>query len=201
MSRKNAIRSNTPTEGRERIVQAAAALFAERGYYGVSISDVAQSAGLVKSSIYHHFENKEALYIAVLGETCEQLRVEMQANARGGNWRTRLRSAVLTLARALGPRSHAFGLILEGITHAPSNARRSEQAITELRRKLFGVLVEEINNGVAAGDLKPADPTMTAACLVGLTVSVFQTGLDQSEETGVNFALDLFLQGALRRKK
>ena len=201
MSRRNVVRSNNPTEGRERIIRAAFGLFAERGYYGVSISDVAESAGLVKSSIYHHFESKEALYVAVLSETCDALRDEMQASARGRNWKVRLRSTVLTLARSLGPHSHSLGLILEGITHTPSNAKRSTKAIAELRQNLFSVLVREIANGIAAGDLEPTDSTMTAACLIGLIVSVLQADQNQSEDKRVNFAFNLFLQGALRRKK
>ena len=65
---------NSVSDGRSRILRAASILFAERGFRGVSISDVATSAGLVKSSIYHHFENKEALYLAVLTEMARQSR-------------------------------------------------------------------------------------------------------------------------------
>ena len=71
------------SDGRHRILQAASALFAQRGFGGVSISDVAKSAGLVKSSIYHHFENKQALYEAVLTEVCRFSREQMEAAAKG----------------------------------------------------------------------------------------------------------------------
>jgi AcrR family transcriptional regulator len=48
------------SDGRTRILNSASILFAERGFRGVSISDVADAAGLVKSSIYHHFANKRS---------------------------------------------------------------------------------------------------------------------------------------------
>ena len=50
----------------ERILDAAEALFAERGYAGTHLRDVAGRAGLRTPSLYNHFESKEALYAAVL---------------------------------------------------------------------------------------------------------------------------------------
>jgi AcrR family transcriptional regulator len=50
----------------ERILDAAEALFAQRGYAGTALRDVAARVGLRTPSLYNHFPNKEALYAAVL---------------------------------------------------------------------------------------------------------------------------------------
>jgi TetR/AcrR family transcriptional regulator len=50
----------------ERILDAAEALFAERGYEGTTLRDVAERVGLRTPSLYNHFPNKESLYEAVL---------------------------------------------------------------------------------------------------------------------------------------
>lgn len=50
----------------ERILDAAEALFAERGYEGTTLRDVAAAVGIRNPSLYNHFENKESLYAAVL---------------------------------------------------------------------------------------------------------------------------------------
>jgi AcrR family transcriptional regulator len=50
----------------ERILDAAEALFAERGYAGATLRDVASQVGLRTPSLYNHFPNKESLYAAVL---------------------------------------------------------------------------------------------------------------------------------------
>jgi AcrR family transcriptional regulator len=53
-------------DGRERLLDAARAMFAERGFTDVSINEIAQAAGMTRSAPYYHFKNKEDLYAAVL---------------------------------------------------------------------------------------------------------------------------------------
>ncbi|MBW2234835.1 MAG: TetR/AcrR family transcriptional regulator [Deltaproteobacteria bacterium] len=50
----------------ERILDAAEALFAEKGFAGTAVRDIATRAGLHPGSLYNHFESKQALYEAVL---------------------------------------------------------------------------------------------------------------------------------------
>ncbi len=66
--RKLTRREELGVESRRRIVEAAAALMAERGYAGTSIAAVSRRSGLLSGSIYWHFENKEALLAAVVEE-------------------------------------------------------------------------------------------------------------------------------------
>ena len=50
----------------ERILDAAEPLFAERGYEGASLREIARQAGIQQPGLYNHFRSKEALYAAVL---------------------------------------------------------------------------------------------------------------------------------------
>ena len=50
----------------ERILDAAEAHFAERGYEGTTLRDVASAVGIRNPSLYNHFGSKEQLYAAVL---------------------------------------------------------------------------------------------------------------------------------------
>jgi AcrR family transcriptional regulator len=51
---------------KQKIITEATQLFVRKGFYGTSISDLAQATGLTKGALYHHFENKEALFFAVI---------------------------------------------------------------------------------------------------------------------------------------
>lgn len=53
-------------ETSERILAEAAALFARKGYDGVPMQSIAKAAGIRESSIYNHFEGKQAILEALL---------------------------------------------------------------------------------------------------------------------------------------
>jgi AcrR family transcriptional regulator len=190
------------SDGRNRILKSASVLFAERGFRGVSISDVADAAGLVKSSIYHHFENKEALYLAVLAEMARQSREQMDAAAQGDTWRDRLCGAVRVLGKLIGPRSHVLSLMLGGMTQVSANIdHQAVDAIAPVRREFSAVLRREIESGIHAGELRGIDPELSAICLIGLVSAALQSLNAFSEQERVDFAFDLFLRGAAKADK
>jgi TetR/AcrR family transcriptional repressor of nem operon len=47
-------------------MEAATRLFARKGYYATSIADLSASVEVTKGALYHHFENKEAIFFAVI---------------------------------------------------------------------------------------------------------------------------------------
>jgi AcrR family transcriptional regulator len=55
-------------ERREKILRAAAELFAARGYHAVSLADIGAAAGIVGSGVYRHFASKAAILVALFDE-------------------------------------------------------------------------------------------------------------------------------------
>ena len=72
-TRLTEIRTPDPESTRERILDVAEALFAERGLTGTAVRDIARRAGLTAPSLYNHFDGKQALYEAVLARGVEPL--------------------------------------------------------------------------------------------------------------------------------
>ena len=54
-----------PAETRELILEAARRCFARKGYYRTSMDDIVAESGLSKGTLYWHFENKRALFLAL----------------------------------------------------------------------------------------------------------------------------------------
>ena len=54
------------TDTRQRLLDIAEQLFAERGFYGVSIAAIASEVGFTKQGLLHYFNSKEKLYSAIL---------------------------------------------------------------------------------------------------------------------------------------
>lgn len=62
-----------PLSTKEKLLEQAIRLFAERGYAGVSLEDIAQAAGFTKGAVYSHFGSKEQTFLAALRAAAEEL--------------------------------------------------------------------------------------------------------------------------------
>jgi TetR/AcrR family transcriptional regulator, transcriptional repressor for nem operon len=82
---------------RERILEAAARLFHERGFQPTSLDDIVVASGVCRSNLYYHFASKEALGLAVL----DRLAVRFDAQMIEGTLRDGRRPARLRLEQFL----------------------------------------------------------------------------------------------------
>jgi AcrR family transcriptional regulator len=82
--------SRVPRQNSRRtlVLDAAARLFAERGYHGTSIRDIAAAAGMTPAAIYSHFASKSGLLVAVyeagVGRIAAALDAALEKRARAG---------------------------------------------------------------------------------------------------------------------
>jgi len=105
--------TKTPKPRRDEILDAATRLFAERGYEGVSVHDVAERVGIGKASLFHHFATKDVLYEAVLDRMVVGLQEPLAAiYASSGSFAERLDVLTATLTRALGAQPYAARLLV-----------------------------------------------------------------------------------------
>jgi len=62
---------------RDRILDAALSVFAERGYHRATVDDIVRASATSKGAVYHHFENKQAVFVALVDAFTERLAVEV----------------------------------------------------------------------------------------------------------------------------
>ncbi|MDZ4763072.1 MAG: TetR/AcrR family transcriptional regulator [Chloroflexota bacterium] len=74
---KDAIQTQLIAARRNQILDAAAGVFAEKGFHPTTIRDIAQAAGIADGTIYNYFENKTALLIGIL----DRMRASIQQDA------------------------------------------------------------------------------------------------------------------------
>ena len=66
-------RNTRPKNRRMIILERAATLFAQSGFEGTSISDIADAVGLSKPALYHHFADKNEIYASIVVTVLEQM--------------------------------------------------------------------------------------------------------------------------------
>lgn len=148
------------------IVEAAASVFAERGYAAARLDDVAVRAGVSKGTLYLYFADKAALFEAVVRQSVapniEALAV--LAAAHEGSQADLLRALFLRAAAfAEAGRIGAVAKMVIGESRTfPELARVWHDGVVA---RGIGVLSGVIARGQAAGEFRPGDPRLLAVGL------------------------------------
>ncbi len=125
-----------PLSTREQLMEQAARLFAERGFSGVSLEDIAQAAGFTKGAVYSHFGSKEQVFLAAVRNTIERIEAGLAVLDAGGD------AAGLTEA-AEGAAPSAVGGVGAPLSSQLSRAGLSAAATLGVEALLFGKRVPE----------------------------------------------------------
>lgn len=137
---------------RQKVLDAARALFAERGYEPATIRDIAKGAGMSTGAVFANFQDKAELFEAVLSEDLARLAGTMKA-AAGGESTLRAR-----LMAVLGAGYHAS---LEQLPLVQAVVARSwfQPIAAEMRTRaavtpLLAVVTDALQTGVREGELR-----------------------------------------------
>jgi TetR/AcrR family transcriptional regulator len=161
-------------ESIERILEAAAELFATHGFEGTSMSAIAERAEVSKANIFHHFSSKKELYLAVVRAACRESERLDHLDDRGAPFARRLADfAAAMLADMLRKKRIHQIITRELVMHG-------EQIGKDLAEKVFGDnfarFVSILRAGQARGELRAdVDPAMVATALIGANVFFFQS--------------------------
>ncbi len=163
------------SEGAQRILSAAAGLFARKGYAAVSINDIAAAVGGSKANVFHHFPTKDALYLAVIRSACEGFADEFDAIAENDDDdRNRLRSIAVSHMRHLMSHPDSMRLILREVFAEDSGINRA--LIASILHQNFELIVSRVKQGQENDQFrKDVDSAMVAVVLLALNIFYFQT--------------------------
>ncbi len=193
-------RSSGKRSSREALLDSAEHLFAERGLGGIGLSEVAERAGLGKSSLFHHFETKTQLYAAVMARLLQRVDTELTAAlAAGGSPVERLERWLDTLVDVLAVHPPYARLLLRTQfedDELASDLPEAKEANAALRR-IAGHALRLLREGMATGELRSVSAPHTLQTLFGATVHPFATGHLGEELTG----RPLFDASDVRRRK
>ena len=159
---------------RDRVLQVAQALFAERGYRGTSLRDISARIGIKAPSLLHHFASKDELYLAVLDRIF--IRLETAAGLIGTgpeSHRERIRRGVENAIDFIALRPHFDRIMWSEFIDEKAVGR---QMLKRRVPPLFKLLVDFIREGQAQGEFRPeVDPFHFLMSLISVTIGYFTT--------------------------
>ena len=149
----------------------AADLFAERGYNGTSLQDIAEAMGMTRPAIYHYFENKDALLVALVDGVTEG-REELLRSIRRNPDLTpemKLQQAMHEMARQVAEYSARYRLLILSNSDLPKHiAAQNDRARRDVTEHLVAIILE----GIAAGTFHDVDARLASYVSLGMCNSI-----------------------------
>jgi AcrR family transcriptional regulator len=186
------------SERREEILALAAKIFADKGYASTTVREIADAAGILSGSLYHHFDSKEAMLDEImhgfLDHTVAQYRSTV---AEGGDPLDVLRALVREAFSSLGANPAALAVMINEfnfLVQFPRFAYLREGA-EETERLWTGVIEDGMRAGVFRPDIEPRMIYRFMRDTIWISVRWYRPNGKYRPEEIADFYLELLLDG------
>ncbi len=167
----------TGTQRREQLLDVGRALFAERGYDGTSVEEIALRAGVSKPVVYEHFGGKEGLYAVVVDREVQQLLTSFTAALTGDSPKQLLEQATLALLRYVEEQPDGFRILVRESPVPLADSGGFASIISDVAAQVEHILARQFSTRGFRSDLAP----LYSQALVGQVALVGQWWLDSGE--------------------
>ncbi len=163
----------TAAERREQLVYISRGLFAERGFDGTSIEEIAARAGVSKPVVYEHFGGKEGLYAVVVDREVRRLLGMMQDSLKAEHPRVLLEQAAFALLDYIEDAPDGFRIL---VRDSPIGSATGSfvSIIGDIASRVEYILVAEFRSRGFDAKVAP----LYAQMLVGMVGTTGQWWLD-----------------------
>jgi len=183
---------------RQEILDAAAAVFAEKGYHGTGMRDIAERLGMKAGSLYFHLASKDA----ALEEVCtaglqSALRAAELGFAAGGSLDIRIRALVAAQVADLATHGDYISVFVHERRQLSEPALKRVVDVSKMHRTLLDRIFEEARE---RGELAPGiEPRAARYAMVGMLRNLTQLYVEgpiRDFESVARQATEMFLGGA-----
>ncbi len=163
-----------------RILQEAGSLFVAKGYEGVSMREIGEAVGITKAALYYHFEDKEALFMAILNASLEEIGAVLdRSEAAGPTARGQVDAAIRGLLGLPAERRALIRVASQEIVHVSPPSRTAFNEV--YHRKFVGRIAAMLAEGMERGEVRRMDPQLAAWLLLGMAYPFFQPAYSPGE--------------------
>jgi TetR/AcrR family fatty acid metabolism transcriptional regulator len=178
---------------RRGIFEVAARLFSKKGFAETSMREIAEAAGVGKSTLYDYFAKKDDLLLFFIEEEMRLLnQTTAESAGRAMDAPTKLRQ-LTELQFEFLERNRAVALLL--VREAQRLGPQSQRWWMEKRQEYLRLLHNVIEQGISERAFREVDPAFSARALMGLMTLIFLEGVGGSPAEMAARSLDIFLNG------
>ena len=181
---------------RERILHAALTVFARKGYHRALVDDIVRASRTSKGAVYHHFPNKEALFLALVDDFAARLAQAVAgAIARSHGALAKVEAALRAgLETFAGNRELARILLLEAVSLGPAY----ETKRAEIHERFAALIRGYLDEAAAEGSIPPLDTRVATLAWLGAVNEVVIQWLSRGEPDLLNEAVPALTPMLLR---
>ncbi|MEX3957221.1 MULTISPECIES: TetR/AcrR family transcriptional regulator [Trinickia] len=168
MKRKRLTREESRDQTRERLLEAARAMFMKKGFVATSVEDIAETAGYTRGAFYSNFDSKSELLIELLRRERDDLQASFQSIMEEGGTRQQMEARAVEYYSQLPLEDDFFPLWVEAKLLASRDARFRVRFNAFRNEKLEWVAAYIKSFSERAGTPLPLPPETLALGLVSL---------------------------------
>ncbi|MCW2762375.1 MAG: kstR2 3 [Marmoricola sp.] len=183
---------------REQLLAIAARLFAERGFKNTTVRDIADAAGILSGSLYHHFDSKESIVDELLDSFQQELWSEYDAiEASDRTPREKLDAIVRASFEAIDRHHSEVAIFQTDAAYLATFDRFAylEERNTRFRNLWTGLLTEGVASGELRSDLNVELVYRFLRDTVWVAVRWYRPGGDLTPEQVADQYLHILLEG------
>jgi AcrR family transcriptional regulator len=152
---------------RQRLLETATELFADKGYAGTSVREIVERAGVSKPVLYYYFKSKEGLFYAILEWAADvQQAILNEIFTTSGTVLDRFIYFYRRILEGVEEYRHLYKMI-HGLLYGPPQGA-PEYDFPKYQRHMFDAVKRIYTNGLAAGEVQPADGDEVAFLVLSL---------------------------------
>ena len=167
----------TGTQRRQQLLDVGRALFAERGYDGTSVEEIALRAGVSKPVVYEHFGGKEGLYAVVVDREVERLLTSFTGALSADSPRRLLQQATMALLTYVEDHADGFRILVRESPAPLADSGGFATIISDVATQVEHILAAEFT----ARGFRSTLAGLYSQALVGQVALVGQWWLDSEE--------------------
>ncbi len=181
----------------DTILRVANRLFSQQGYTATSIRQIADEAGIGKATIYHHFEDKQAIVLALLLRNITRMNEILELIRAEKDPRRRIQTATEASLRFL---YESMDLIQIARREVSGGRAMIQQEFASFLQAYMKPLVEAVQLGSEQGIFRPVDPVASTRVLLTMIQGSFMLAYLGGQrplppETAAPILLDIFFHG------